>query len=113
MNQEIKQRWISKLRSGEYKQGKNRLKNLDGSMCCLGVLCELYREDHPGIEWIECIPDNSFSILNSVDILPKSIMIWAELNSTCGNIGNLTLGYMNDIANYDFNKIADIIEKEL
>jgi hypothetical protein len=33
--------WISALRSGEYKQGRDYLKNIEGNLCCLGVACEL------------------------------------------------------------------------
>lgn len=36
MNQEIKQKWVAALRSGEYKQIKNSLTNGEG-YCCLGV----------------------------------------------------------------------------
>lgn len=38
MSQEIKTKWIEALRSGEYKQGKDILKNENGAYCCLGVL---------------------------------------------------------------------------
>ena len=42
MDPELKAKWIAALRSGEYKQGKNRLhSNEDNSFCCLGVLCEV------------------------------------------------------------------------
>lgn len=41
MKQEIAQKWIAALRSGEYKQGKNVLYDArDNSYCCLGVLCK-------------------------------------------------------------------------
>ncbi len=38
MNPEIKARWVAELRSGRHVQGKGRLRNSDGSMCCLGIL---------------------------------------------------------------------------
>lgn len=38
MKQAIKRKWITALRSGKFKQGKRRLKNTDGTFCCLGVL---------------------------------------------------------------------------
>lgn len=31
--------WLAALRSGEHKQGRNRLGKPDGPKCCLGVLC--------------------------------------------------------------------------
>lgn len=33
--------WALALLSGRYKQGKHRLENTDGSMCCVGVLCRI------------------------------------------------------------------------
>ena len=41
MKQEIKEKWVSALRSGEYKQGKEGLR-IYNEFCCLGVLCDLY-----------------------------------------------------------------------
>lgn len=40
MKKSLKDRWIKALLSGEYKQGKGRLKKGEG-YCCLGVLCEV------------------------------------------------------------------------
>lgn len=40
MDATIKAEWIQALRSGDYKQGRNKLQ-WDGNFCCLGVLCEL------------------------------------------------------------------------
>ncbi len=42
MDPELKKKWVAALRSGEYKQGRNRLhRKVDNSFCCLGVLCEV------------------------------------------------------------------------
>ena len=45
MKQEIKQQWITALRSGNYPQGRGYLRRIDDDgkegYCCLGVLCEL------------------------------------------------------------------------
>lgn len=40
MNPELKQKWLQALRSGQYKQTKERLKGKYG-YCCLGVLCDV------------------------------------------------------------------------
>lgn len=37
MQPELKAKWVAALRSGEFKQGKERLEK-DGRFCCLGVL---------------------------------------------------------------------------
>jgi hypothetical protein len=38
VDKELKAKWVAALRSGEYRQAKNRLKDESGAMCCLGVL---------------------------------------------------------------------------
>lgn len=38
---EAVQEWIDALRSGEYKQSRNRLQDANG-YCCMGVACELF-----------------------------------------------------------------------
>lgn len=68
MNEDLKQRWITALRSGEYEQATGTLKNIteDGvGYCCLGVLAEIsgrgnwqeYQCDDDG-NWQECEYDN-------------------------------------------------------
>jgi hypothetical protein len=45
LNKELKTEWVSRLRSGKYKQGKNMLCQIgeDGNeyFCCLGVLADI------------------------------------------------------------------------
>lgn len=41
MKKAIADKWIQALRSGEFKQGQEALKNEYGQYCCLGVLCEV------------------------------------------------------------------------
>jgi hypothetical protein len=38
--EELKAKWLEALRSGNYPQGKKRLRSEDG-WCCLGVLCNV------------------------------------------------------------------------
>jgi hypothetical protein len=45
MDQQIKSEWVAALRSGEYKQGVQLLRQGD-YFCCLGVLCDLHRKAH-------------------------------------------------------------------
>ena len=44
MKKEIADKWVEALRSGEYKQAKERLQSED-SLCCLGVLCKIAEKD--------------------------------------------------------------------
>lgn len=43
MNADLKQRWVAALRSGDYAQGQDRLRQGEKPFeyCCLGVLCDL------------------------------------------------------------------------
>ena len=41
LNKQFKKKWLSALRSGEYKKGKGQLRTKDNRFCCLGVACEI------------------------------------------------------------------------
>lgn len=41
MDTELKLKWVEALRSGKYKQGKQRFKSADDTYCCLGVLADV------------------------------------------------------------------------
>jgi len=41
---EVVKRWTEALRSGEYEQGEMALCD-NGKYCCLGVLCDLYKDE--------------------------------------------------------------------
>lgn len=46
MLNENAKKWVQALRSGEYKQGKDALRDND-KFCCLGVACEVYKKENP------------------------------------------------------------------
>ena len=51
MNPKVKKKWLKALRSGKYKQGKERLRETtEGKQeyCCLGVLSDIHREETKG-----------------------------------------------------------------
>lgn len=117
MNKEIKARWIAALRSGEYRQGRGWLKTEDDSYCCLGVLCELAVQDgiiRPTIKrddlwWFDG---------TDTKLLPTPVIRWAELpdnsdvDAVHGGVHN-SLAELNDIGEYSFAQIADVIEDSL
>lgn len=53
MKKELKERWITALRSGDYVQTHDCLQDQHG-WCCLGVLCNIV----DGTQWVE--PDESY-----------------------------------------------------
>ena len=113
MNPQIKQKWVSALRSGDYKQTQNRLHNEYG-FCCLGVLCDLYGKEN-NVEWEPSTHyKNAYAFQNMATILPRSVMEWVgveEVNPYV-NGGPFTLGELND-KGFTFNEIADLIEEHL
>lgn len=111
MNPEIKQKWLSALRSGKYKQGKGRLRAQD-TFCCLGVLCDIAAKENLGA-WFEFSyfrPNEGHAVTG---VLPDSIVRWAELPDNNPYIISTPLARLNDSDNYDFQKIANLIEKHL
>lgn len=49
MNKELKGKWLTKLRSGRYRQGDTFLRSASDEYCCLGVLLSA-----AGFKWGEC-----------------------------------------------------------
>ncbi len=118
MNPEIKQQWIAALKSGNYQQGKQALRNGD-KYCCLGVLCDIYSKEK-NIEWQETISavlPATHKIHESMGNLPDPVLEWANIDAHVATKGHdLTLRRRvnwNDNCGLDFEQIAQMIEKEL
>lgn len=135
MNHEIKQAWLDALRSGKYKQGKERLCRINDEQekeyCCLGVLCDLAVKETNLSAFVKgrlVLYENEYSML------PKTVIKWAELDEEDGenptvlrgaqiykelgekadkDAQNISLVELNDTIELNFNQIADIIEKYL
>jgi hypothetical protein len=105
--------WIKALLSGEYKQGRHALLE-DGRYCCLGVLCELAKQD--GVR-VSKKPgrgsDTRVAFGGRYGYLPAAVVQWSGLPNGTGSIGaDLSLADCNDTGQ-SFKRIADIIEKHL
>lgn len=138
MNEEIKKRWIADLRSGKYEQGQGSLEK-DGKYCCLGVLCLQAVEAGIAERWVISQLDYDYhpsyyhedgTIRFGIDydasdsVAPACVYDWAGLEDGNPSIfydddGKLpnslasnSLAEMNDSGLYDFNQIADVIERE-
>lgn len=119
MNKRIKKLWTNALRSRQYKQGQGRLRDKNNNFCCLGVLCNIYAQEHLGIARKETDKD---IFLNSSFGLPLKVAQWAgfeiDILDDVGDEFNVMIGKssafeMNDIKNYKFYQIANQIEKNL
>ncbi len=107
MNPKIKAKWVKALRSGDYKQGRLRLRKKD-KFCCLGVLCNLHAQAHPAIAAKEKSPE---TYLGNIAVLPGLVEKWSGVYVT------YDLTTKNDGTEgekkHNFNQIADYIEKHL
>lgn len=121
MNKEVKKKWLKALRSGEYDQGKGCLltrTSKGDKFCCLGVLCNLYAQAHPGTGFKDEF--ESYSFFDESYQLPIKVRNWAKISKskkfdydhykvTAGS----KLMQLNDMDNCNFNEIADWIEENL
>lgn len=123
MNPEIKQKWITALRSGGYLQGKGGLRikgwpiSKTEKFCCLGVLCEIAVK-----AGVIPAPVNDASLSfykyggeQIASTLPAEVIAWAGLpsgNPILPKRAHRTLAEMND-SGVSFSEIADIIEENL
>lgn len=82
--QEIRAEWVRMLRSGDFEQGKNLLRNKNDQFCCLGVLCEL-AVTHGVIG--PAVFDREFGKYKydqESQILPAEVRSWVGLESNTG-----------------------------
>ena len=130
-----KEQIVSALRSGEYKQTADGLRRED-KFCVLGVICDVYMKDNPGI-WEEVRVGWSSNTLQyprsltatadegkseyALQLLPPLIAEWAFGDRSQTNPEILTdkdadwttLGHANDEDGFSFEELADIIEEQL
>ncbi len=103
--------WIKALRSGEYKQTTSRLQKGD-SFCCLGVACDIFI---PKYKQQLGLGGELKGISPSDQDAPKWLK---EINTDFekrtdikSNNGFAEIMGLNDSLGYNFNRIADQLEK--
>lgn len=112
MDADIKREWVAALRSGEYKQGRNRLCHR-GRMCCLGVLYDACVDG----EWVNtqdgwAVPQDGDCFCYEVLSLPPIVADVVGLTIE----SQIRLADMNDGRRgprRSFAEIADWIEANL
>lgn len=121
MNPEIKAKWVTALRSGEYQQGRVHLRDGDNNFCCLGVLCDIAVKEREPI-FVQLVSDDIGRRYKYNDIggsLPDEVSLWAGLVSDEDTlvhdpvVGGEPLSIQNDAYRLTFDEIADLIEEEL
>lgn len=120
MKKKIAVKWAEALRSGKYKQGRRALKRKSkGGVvrhCCLGVLCELYQQEHKTKLKVkteagcEELPGEIFTFDGNDAGLPEKVMRWSGVRDDLGAIEGCSLSEENDDGR-SFKQIAKIIEE--
>ncbi|HEY6019689.1 MAG TPA: hypothetical protein VIY48_07255 [Candidatus Paceibacterota bacterium] len=137
MDPAVKAKWLTALRSGDYKQVKGCLRGELG-YCCLGVLTDVWAGEN-SIEWNEpfvgAYSINAGGPYTESSVTPRDVMQWSELENSTGAViigtvregGNrasesnssdypydliVTLSDLNDNG-LTFEQIADVIEYAL
>lgn len=112
-------KWLEALKSGEYKQGKRFLhritkSNNESSFCCLGVACDLFKEELNINFQLRLNGHDLGGFYNDGGALPpQKIADHLGLNNILGGSslkdGNL-LTKINDNSN-DFNAVIKVLEE--
>lgn len=138
MNKRVKSLWLEALRSGRFQRGTGVLRRTygDGTQrhCCLGVLCELYREnqekeDLEPLTWREEGEDDWSTTSSRVGVarvpgdilgpeqrcyLPSPVADWAGIEMR-GAIGDgessieFTLAQINDAGMRERDDYSDVV----
>jgi hypothetical protein len=64
---------LEALESGEYKQGKGRLRKTDDSFCCIGVACDIFDKQENQQGWLNC-NTTSFRYMTSTTVAPEFVL---------------------------------------
>lgn len=122
INTERVQKLVDALRSGEYQQGKGRLR--DGNkFCCLGVACDVFKRETSIGGWDELEgcgchfsikSDDGLTIQSSMNYLIDSIVNWfgfPDSNPVIKGETTTNASTLNDQYGHDFNAIAGAFER--
>lgn len=119
MNEEVKNKWVEALRSGNYEQGRCAMHRED-KFCCLGVLCDVHRHEQLELEgqapaWVEESWEKNLTYNGASTLLPDEVSKWAGFNSANPTIKidgvTCTIATHNDVGR-SFEAIADAIEEQ-
>lgn len=107
--------FIEALRSGKYKQSHHFLRTDEG-YCCLGVACEIYRQQTQHGAWV----GNHFLVgkTEADGTLPEDVAAYYGFESNPHLYfldspgGRQTATYLNDVAQLSFTEIAKLFEEK-
>jgi hypothetical protein len=118
MNPEIRARWTTALRSGNYQQGSGALREKTAhngeKLCCLGVLCVIAEQDGVVTAAFNGLVEDGvdaglWAYDGRPDYLPESVKDWAGLTYANPTSNGRYLANLND-EGWSFARIADAID---
>ena len=127
MKVKYKKRWLEALRSGEYGQTTGSLTDDEGAFCCLGVLCDILKDEIDDLEinakvplpprdvWELVLKKESLKILgDDIDLLEDSDSAESllPLSVTPLVVRNDGSGLF-DGSPQSFRRIANVIERHM
>lgn len=126
--QDFFREWVDALRSGQYEQVQGALRKEHDEFlsdtpqgpvgyCCLGVACEIAVSHgyahRDGVQYSTLASDDA-----TTTMLPWRLANWLELDAdpevkvlSDKGVRRVTLSILNDEWGYEFDQIADVIEK--
>ena len=113
---QARKKLVEALRSGEYVQARDSLRS-EGGYCCLGVACEIYRQEEGGPDWDYYQAHWSYG--GHSHNLPERVRRWLDFKRSGGLFSEPfqrdsklveSLLDMND-SGMSFAEIADVIEQ--
>ena len=115
MDAAVKDLWVAALRSGTYTQTTGSLQNAYG-FCCMGVLCDLYRQ-HVGGGWkthetgLTLFADKAGN--TCFETCTAGVVRWAGLAGGNPKVSQKRLSEWNDNEKISFQQIANLINENL
>jgi hypothetical protein len=108
----LMKRWIAALRSGEYKQGIGYLIKDGKYYCCLGVLCDVAKDEF-GITFQEDFVKTDMRSYQGM--LPEPLSKYLGLDKNYKGYRDVQeeLSYRNDTKRNRFTTIANFLEKNI
>lgn len=105
MNQEVKEKWLAALRSGDYVQGTGTMRRIpdDGPdrFCCLGVLCEVAITEGVAVRREQVVGRYAYD--GRVGFLPDSVRDWAGLDEDSVRIPSAAVSDIFPLSATDVN----------
>lgn len=105
--------WLADLRSGDYPQGRQRMK-VNGKFCCMGVAAQrhgiLVKDEKP---WYDDADANMFGVCQVPNggVQHSYLPDWLNAKLGLSHDDNNVLASLNDEHNFSFHQIAEFCEQ--